>query len=79
MVLNLVKLKQWSIVIFITLILSAIFIEIPFVIILEKESIIKGFREWFFIMFFWVSLILIPVFGISALIRKIVKKKAVSK
>ena len=73
-VIDLTKLKKRAVTIFITIILSAIFIEIPFVMILEEGNVMEGLWEWFFVMFFWVSLIVIPVFGISALIRKILKK-----
>jgi len=74
MVINLIRLQRWAYVMFFTILLSSIALAIPFAIIAGSEPNVN-FLEWTHVTFFWVSLIAIAVFGISALIRKIRKDK----
>lgn len=68
---NLVTLKKWAYDTFFFIIGLAILIEI-LLILMEglPDNLIEGLSH----CIFWVSLVVIPVFGISALIRKILKR-----
>lgn len=65
---NLARFKKWAWQIFLLIILLAIFMEVLFVFLGGER---EGLLEWFHILIVIVSSIVITVFGISALIRKL--------
>ena len=74
MAIELARFRKWAVEVFLFIISLAIFIAILFAIIIGSSKIRKDVIEWFFIMIFWTSLVVIPVFGISALIRRMRNK-----
>ena len=67
MAIGLLRLKKWALQMFFTIVLSALLMEIIFTVTLRLQS---EFFEGIFHTIFWISLLLLPVFGLIALIRK---------
>lgn len=74
MSIELIRFKKWAREMFFPIIVSAILIALLLGIMIGGPKIGKDIIEWFSIMIFWVSLVVIPVFGISALIRRMRKR-----
>ena len=69
---NLTIFKKWAWELFLTIFLLAILVEILFVLVEGPAgNLIEAFAHYVF----WISIISIPVFGISALIRKLTDKQ----
>ena len=67
----LIKFKKWALKMFLTIFLSAIGIELILLATGESQT---NILESIYHLIFYISLVAIPVFGISALIRKIISK-----
>lgn len=71
MVIELAKFRKEAWAIFLLIFLLAVFWEVLFIFIWgSKRNLLEGLSH----MIFWTSLVVIPVFGISALIRRIQNK-----
>lgn len=64
---GLARLKKWAYTMFFTIVMLALLVEM--LLVLTGDSI-SNMGESIFHLIFWVSLVAVPVFGISALIRK---------
>ncbi len=74
-VINLVRFKKWAWQIFVLILLLAIGMDVFYVLIMGVTRITDVFVEFLFYFIFWLSLAILPIFGIIALIRKIKKRK----
>lgn len=73
-IVGLVRFKRWAQHVFLTIVVLAVFMAILFTSIIKDKEVIRDALEWFFIMVFWISLVVIPVSGISFLVRRLRKK-----
>ncbi len=78
-IMGLITLKKWAwkllLAIFSTTIAMLVFFELLLRLAGGSRINLESLPEGLLYMVFWVSLVVIPVFGISALIRKIRKDK----
>lgn len=74
LVMGFFKWRKWAWELFLFTLALAVIIELIFVLVLNlwaNFDWVQGFFDWFF----GLSLLIFPVFGISALIRRILRKK----
>ena len=69
---NLARFKKWAWQVFLLIIIFTIIMEVLFVFV---GGVREGLLEWFHILIVIVSSVVMTVFGISALVRRIVKKR----
>jgi len=74
LIINLARMKKIALIIFSVNFFLSFCISIYLTFSLGELNIFFGISNWLPVVFFWVSLIILPVFGISALVRKLIKK-----
>jgi len=71
--LGVARLKKWAWSVFLVIIIPAVCLEILYIFVVDSKIV---FLEGLHYSVFWTSLVVIPIFGVLALIRKISKKSS---